>query len=49
MVALDFDIVGQKKAVDGDVMKIKEEIARVGRILFRLVFCLYAIPYTHRS
>lgn len=35
IVALDFDIVGRKDAVDINVLKLKGEIERMGRIQFR--------------
>jgi hypothetical protein len=43
VVALDFDIVGRKDAVDDNVLNLKGEIERMGRIQFKLVSCLYAI------
>jgi hypothetical protein len=44
IVALDFDIVGRKDAVDANVLKLKGEIERtMGRIQFRLV----SLPLCH--
>jgi len=43
IVTLDFDIIGRKKTVDGNVLKLKGEIERMGRIRFRRVSCLYVI------
>ncbi|KAF8812555.1 hypothetical protein BYT27DRAFT_7335806 [Phlegmacium glaucopus] len=34
IVALDFDIIGHKETVDGNVLKLKGEIERMGRIRF---------------
>jgi hypothetical protein len=43
IVALDFDILGDKDAVDANVLKLKGEIERMGRIQFRLV----SLPLCH--
>jgi hypothetical protein len=37
IVALNFDIVGRKDDVDSNVLKLKGEFERMGRIQFRLV------------
>lgn len=47
IVALDFDIVGRKEAVDDSVLKLKGEIERISRIQFRLASYLYVISYAH--
>ena len=43
IVALDFDILGEKDAIDANVLKLKREIERMGRIQFRLV----SLPLCH--
>jgi hypothetical protein len=49
IVAFDFDIVGRKEDVDDNVLKLKGEIERMGRLRFRLVSWIqvYAILYAH--
>jgi hypothetical protein len=50
IVALDFDIVDKKNAVDANVLKLKREIERMGRIQFRSVsFYTILFSCTHHS
>ena len=49
IVALDFDIVGDKNAIGANVLKLKREFERMGRIQFRLVSCLCHLVLVHSS
>ena len=35
MVALDLDVPGRKAVVEGEVLRLKSEVERLGRIQFR--------------